>query len=255
MARKRKRSFAPGCPFWICLVVVVIAVAIAARKPIQDTFNKVIHRQDAKPEVVMKPLPQAPAQPEAGSQTSLSPSGPDTPTVTTLTIGSQPPEAQTGSHTENQGVTAQSPPEKPATRKARLFFVQIDAEGSLVLKSVIRTVPGGDSPLKDALQALLAGPTSEEVNMGFLSMIPTGTQLRDVIVRGDTAYVDFSDNFRFGTLGKEGLDAQVRQVVFAATEFPSVKKVQILIEGKKVQYLGPEGTRVDTPMGRDSFNK
>ena len=49
------------------------------------------------------------------------------------------------------------------------------------------------------------------------------------------------------------MDAQLRQVVYAATEFPSVKNVQILIEGTTVRYLGTEGMRLDAPLSRASF--
>ena len=66
-------------------------------------------------------------------------------------------------------------------------------------------------------------------------------------MRGDVAYVDFSESFRFNSLGIDGMKAQLRQVVYAATEFPTVKKVQFLIEGKKVDYLGTEGVRINEP--------
>ena len=46
--------------------------------------------------------------------------------------------------------------------------------------------------------------------------------------------MDFNESFRFNPQGLEALNAQLRQVVYAATEFPSVKEVQVLIEGKKV---------------------
>ncbi len=151
--------------------------------------------------------------------------------------------------------TPQLQPEKPPVRKTRLFFANVDPNGKILLKGVIRAIPSSDSPLRDTIQVLLAGPNSQEVNMGLLSMIPSGSRLRGVSVRGDTAFVDFSENFRFNTLGREGLDAQLKQVVFAATEYPTVKRVQILIEGKKVQYLGPEGIRIDAPLTRQSFQE
>jgi spore germination protein GerM len=67
--------------------------------------------------------------------------------------------------------------------------------------------------------------------------------------------VDFSESFRFNSQGLEAMDTQLRQVVYAATEFPSVKNVQIRIEGATVRYLGPEGMRLDSPLSRGSFQK
>jgi spore germination protein GerM len=143
--------------------------------------------------------------------------------------------------------------QKPSARKARLFFVAVDQSGKLSPKSVIRSVQASDSPLRDSLETLLKGPTSSELNSGLLTMIPMEARLLGVTVRGDTAFIDFSESFRFNAQGTEALDAQIRQVVYAATEFPNVKKVQILIEGRKVRSLGTEGVRIDDSLSRASF--
>jgi spore germination protein GerM len=120
---------------------------------------------------------------------------------------------------------------------------------------VVRSIPASDSPLRDTLQALLNGPSSQELNLGLVSMIPAGAVLRGVVVRGDTAEIDFSESFRFNAQGVAAMTAQVRQIVYAATEFPNVRNVQILIEGRKVTYLGTEGVRIDAPLSRASFQK
>jgi spore germination protein GerM len=143
--------------------------------------------------------------------------------------------------------------ERPAVRKARLYFTVVDPAGRIGLKSVIRPIPASDSPLRDTLESLLKGPTSQELNLGFVSMIPYDVRLRNVTVKGDTAVVDFSESFRFNPQGLEAMDAQLRQIVFAATEFPTVKNVQIQIEGSTVRYLGTEGMRLDAPLSRASF--
>jgi spore germination protein GerM len=143
--------------------------------------------------------------------------------------------------------------QKLSVRKSRLFFAAVDQDGKIALKSVIRSIPATDSPLRDTLEALLKGPTAQELNLGLVSMIPLDSRLRSVTVRGDTAVVDFSESFRFNAQGIEALDAQLRQVVYAATEFPSVRKVQVLIEGVAVRYLGMEGVRLDKPLTRTSF--
>jgi spore germination protein GerM len=143
--------------------------------------------------------------------------------------------------------------EKPAERKARLYFAVVDPDGKLLLKSVIRSIPASDSPLRDTLRSLLKGPTAQELNLGLISMIPPDANLRSVIMQGDTAVIDFSESFRFNAQGIDAMDAQLRQVVYAATEFPSVKSVQIRIEGKTVRYLDSEGVRIDEPLSRTSF--
>jgi germination protein M len=240
MSRKKK-SMAKGCLFWACLVIVLGIVALAARGPIEETLSKILGgRGVAAPDVVVTPLPpgEEPAAPSS-SPSAASPNG-----------GSSVPDQQT---TGPSMPPAGSSEEKPAVRKARLFFNTVDPNGNIILKGVIRPIPASDSPLRDTLQSLLTGPTSAEVGQGLLTMIPKGSELKSVVVRGDVAYIDFSESFRFNTLGTEGLNAQLKQVVFVATEFPTVKEVQILIGGKKVQYLASEGIRIDSPLSRQSF--
>jgi germination protein M len=105
------------------------------------------------------------------------------------------------------------------------------------------------------MESILKGPTAQELNLGLVSMIPSDARLRSVIVKDDTAIIDFSEGFRFNSQGLDAMDAQLRQIVYAATEFPSVRKVQIRIEGQTVRYLGTEGMRLDEPLTRDSFRK
>jgi germination protein M len=244
MAKKRKH-IATGCLFWASLVIVLAIAAIAARDPIEKAFGKLFN---GKTTVVVKPLSDKEKAVE--SQPSESPQKPST---SAQSFGKPSEESQPKPAVSPQTEPSKTPEEKPVVRKTRLFFASVDTSGKFVLKGVIRPIPASDSPLRDTLQSLLSGPTSQEVNMGLLSMIPPDTRLQNVAVRGDIAYIDFSESFRFNTHGREGLDTQLKQIVFAATEFPTVKKVQILIEGKKVQYLGPEGIRIDAPLGRQSF--
>jgi germination protein M len=255
-----------GLLFWLCLLAIVVAVAFAARGSLGAAFSRMLSLRTS-PSAAPAPStsPTSPASP-APSVSPAPPAQPASPsrslpdvTVTRL------PETNAGPasppQTEARGVASDAqtppatPPQRPAVRKARLFFMAVDPDGGLKMKSVIRPIPSSDSPLRDALDALLKGPTSQELNTGLLSMIPTESHLRNVVVRDDTAYIDFNESFRFNAQGLDALNAQLRQVVYAATEFPSVKKVQLLIEGRKVQYLGTEGVRIDVPLSRASFRQ
>jgi spore germination protein GerM len=102
----------------------------------------------------------------------------------------------------------------------------------------------------DVLQALLAGPTPEEQGQGLMSLIPTGTKILSVTVRLGTAYISMSEEFQYTTYGVEGYAAQLNQIIWTVTEFPNVKEVQILIEGRRVDYLG-EGIWIGSPISRE----
>jgi germination protein M len=248
MAKKRssRKASVPerhrglGFLFWLCLAAIIVAVGFAARGPIQAALTRVIGGAagSAAPRVTITPFK------ESAPQTTTGPASPSPQTAQ--------PAGPAGTAEKISPAVAVL---KPAVRKTRLFFVSVDPNGRLLLKSVIRPIPASDSPLHDALDALLKGPTSTELNGGLLSMIPMEAKLRNVSVRGDTAYIDFNESFRFNAQGTEALNAQLRQVVYAATEFTSVKSVQVLLEGKKVRYLGPEGTRIDEPLSRTSFQQ
>ena len=66
--------------------------------------------------------------------------------------------------------------------------------------------------------------------------------------------MDFSENFLFNSFGLEGYMGQLKQIIYTATEFPTVKRVQILIEGQVKSYLG-EGIFIGNPLTRETISK
>jgi spore germination protein GerM len=168
-----------------------------------------------------------------------------------IEIESDIPEEQPGGVDESEKQEDETPVER--IRKARLYFVSVQADGGIALKSVIREVSFRDSPLRETLTALMSGPTSTELNQGLLNIIPERARLKNVYVKKNTAYIDFSEEFRFNSIGQAGLEAQLKQVVFTATEFSNVRSVQILIEGKIQRFLSPEGLLIQKPISRDSL--
>ena len=89
--------------------------------------------------------------------------------------------------------------------------------------------------------------------MGLISLIPEQTELRSISLKNGTAYLNFSESFRFNSFGVEGYNAQLKQVVYTATEFSNIDSVQILIEGSKMDYMGPEGVFIGKPLSRADF--
>jgi germination protein M len=139
------------------------------------------------------------------------------------------------------------------SRDARIYFVKVNAEGQISLKSVTRSVDFSNSPLTQTINTLISGPGSNDINKGSLSLIPEGSRLLSARVEGGTAYLNFNEAFRFNPLGREGYLAQLKQIVYTSTEFPNIKNVQILIEGVIREYLGGEGFYIGEPLSRESF--
>ncbi|MDR0554006.1 MAG: GerMN domain-containing protein [Treponema sp.] len=146
-----------------------------------------------------------------------------------------------------------APPQKnESTQNHICYLIQVDRDGDIVRTGVVRSLPASISPLRDVIETLLSGPTAEELQRGLTSLIPRETKLLNVVIRGNTAYINFNEDFQFNTFGVEGYLGQLRQVVWTATEFSAINDVQILIEGRRVDYLG-EGIWIGGPVGRDSL--
>jgi spore germination protein GerM len=106
--------------------------------------------------------------------------------------------------------------------------------------------------MTDVLRLLLRGPTVDERNRDLITLIPPDTRLLRVQVRGSTAYLSFSEEFQFNTYGVEGYIGQLRQIIWTVTEFPNISDVQILIEGRRIDYLG-ERIAIGSPLNRNSL--
>jgi spore germination protein GerM len=180
----------------------------------------------------------------------------DQPPVPASTLPASPPaavnpQAVSRSPSQTQPPPAASqPPMSPALREKALYFIRIDSDGAILRTKVTRQLPVSDSPMVDALGALISGPNAEEQSKGLVSLIPQGTKILNATVRGSTAYINFSEDFQFITSGVEGYAAALRQVVWTATEFSNVRDVQILIEGRRMDYLG-EIIWIGSPVSRE----
>ena len=106
--------------------------------------------------------------------------------------------------------------------------------------------------MMDALNAMLIGPSADELNRGLINLIPKNTRILSAVVRGSTAHINFNEDFLFNTHGIDGYIAQLRQVVWTVTEFSNVRDVQILIEGRVMNYMG-DGIWIGSPISRHSF--
>lgn len=138
------------------------------------------------------------------------------------------------------------------TRNTKLYFLSVDANGTSSIKEVSRAMAKSDSPLTDALKAIIAGPNSTEKSAGCQTFISEGTRLISASVKNGIATLNFSENLAYNSFGLAGLNAELEQIVYTATAFPTVDSVQILIEGKLTDYLA-EGVWIGTPLKRSSF--
>ena len=214
-----------------------------------ETIPSPASRQDPVPDSPPDPAPTpqtASSTPQADQPVQQLPAQPAEQPVIQNVI--QTPTEQPSQTQNSSSPAAQTP--QAELRDRSLYFIHVDRGGSILREKVNRKIPVSDSPMTDAIEAIISGPNTEEKNKGLISLIPPNTRILSATVRGNTAYISFSEDFQYNTYGVEGYAGQLRQFVFTATEFPNVDDVQILIEGRLVDYLG-EGIWIGTPLSRD----
>ncbi|HSV56440.1 MAG TPA: GerMN domain-containing protein [Magnetospirillaceae bacterium] len=254
-----------GCLIWLIALCVVFILVVANLERIRQTlettgFLDIVSTQGGR----RQPPPAAPAIPAPSVEpTREPPRGPSVP-GDAVTVG-PPPRTEPARPQERPAVQPQTPPsrtqpgavqEQPAplrTRTVSLYFVRIDGDGLIVRHQVRRSIPATDAPLTDAIESLLKGPGEEELRRQLLTLIPLDTRLLSAQVRGTTAYLNFSEAFMYNSYGIEGYAGQLKQVVWTATEFPTVQDVQILVEGRRREFLAGEGVYIGRPLSRISF--
>lgn len=269
MPRKstKKTQNNAGCLIWLIALLVVLVLFVINWNKIQETirntgFDKVTNlpliKPQEKPDTGTGDSNDTAPNPGSGSEEI-----PQTQPVTEPSDTIQKPGLQNdGAGKQNKPVQEPKPavtvPTGPVdqlkkTRIVSLYFIRVEDDGTIVRREVKRTIEVSDSPLTDALNALLRGPGPDELANNLITLIPPGTKLLSVQVRGSTAIINFSEEFMYNRYGVEGYAGQLKQVVYTATSFPTVKDVQILIEGQRYEYLGGEGVYIGKPISRSSL--
>jgi germination protein M len=260
----RKSSGGIGCLIWIALLLVICLLFLVNKGKIEKVltntnFVNLWQNRGAspKPSPSLRPIPARSAQPSEAPRRSEGPkpteeNAPEpSPRASKAPQRSQKPEAS--SKPDKNPSPRPQESEKPRTRIATLSFVRVEDDGTILHREVKRSLPTSDSPLYDSLSALMKGPSADDLGKGLMSFIPQGAKVLSVVMRGSTAVVNVNEAFSFNSHGIEGVEAQLKQVVWTATAFPTVHDVQFLIEGKQTDYLGGEGVYIGLPLSRNSF--
>lgn len=269
-----------GCLVWLVLLLATLLLFVLNWERIQDTlratrFSEAIESLDEPAGTApgrggdgsVAPAADTPASPGGAPGGSASPApAPQAPSGERQPAGTAPqpsapaPQPAAPGAGQTQGAPSQTPPSTAApveamarTRIVSLYFVRVDGDGTINRQEVKRTIDASDSPLTDALGALLKGPSADELGRNLISLIPSGTRLLSAQVRGSTAYLDFNEAFMINRYGIEGYAGQLKQIVYTATGFSTVKDVQFLIEGERREFLGGEGVYIGRPLSRSSF--
>ena len=100
-----------------------------------------------------------------------------------------------------------------------------------------------------ALDALIEGPAGAG---NLTSAIPAGTTVHSLNIEGGTATVDLSSEFESGS-GIPSMGMRLGQLTFTLTQFPTIKRVALELDGVRVKKFSKEGLVVEKPFTRADF--
>jgi spore germination protein GerM len=246
--QKRKKAKIPaGLIFWTAFLIFIAGLFFINRNQIIDSLERTHLLERISPRYSAEEPPAEriiTGEQPAGQPPAEAPPLPEAPPP-----GTRPGSAQSAPRPIEQ----RDPPPEPESQAERtLYFIRVEDDGMILRSKALRRLPVSGTPLQDTLQALIDGPGAEEERQGMISLIPPATRVLSAVIEGNTARVNFSEEFQYNTAGMEGFAAQLTQIIWTATEFPNVRDVQILIEGNRVPLLG-EGISIWSPLNRQSY--
>lgn len=90
-----------------------------------------------------------------------------------------------------------------------------------------------------AIKELLMGPTDQEKNLGFFTLINPGAKVQKISIEDDIATVDFNQAFNEGIGGSCLVQAIRSQITETLKQFPEIKEVVISVNGDSQNTLQP----------------
>lgn len=148
-------------------------------------------------------------------------------------------------------IFADSPQKTEQQEQKQISFIvyRAAADGSeKLLAEKITMQDNGKSLPENALTALV---NTEPKDQKMDNIVPENTRLLSFKVESDgTAYANFSKEIAKRDQGSYNEFMLTGAIVNTLTEFPEIKRVQILVEGKKVTTLGKH-MDIEDPLKRN----
>lgn len=129
-----------------------------------------------------------------------------------------------GAAQQGQG---ENPPEQQTLNLA-MYYVKITDKDAYLVREV-HQVPYTREVAKAALEELIKG---RPVTPGASGVLPPETKVRGISVKDENASVDFSSEVLTANVGAEGEALGIQSIVNTLTEFPEIKQVSFLVDGK-----------------------
>ncbi|AZB43849.1 sporulation protein [Bacillus sp. FJAT-42376] len=157
-------------------------------------------------------------------------------------------DAKNGEMKKEEGQKAAD--EKGQTVSRDIYL--IDHNGMVVSQAM--PLPKKEGAAKQVLEYLVdGGPVSNMLPDGFRAVLPADTQVLGVTIKDGTATADFSKEF--ANYKPEDEQKILQSITWTLTQFESVKKVKIWVNGHPLNEMPVNGTPISGEMGRsDGIN-
>ncbi|TYP51331.1 GerMN domain-containing protein [Thermosediminibacter litoriperuensis] len=144
------------------------------------------------------------------------------------------------------------PVQETQANMRRTVFYFVNEHDLLV--PVTKDIPWVEGIARAALESLVDTPEirAELEPRGLKPPLPPGTRVLGMTIRDGLAKVDFSREF-LNLNGKTAEQNAIQAVVYTLTEFPTVQKVQLMVEGKPLKKC-PNGTVLEDELQREKIN-
>ena len=117
--------------------------------------------------------------------------------------------------------------EPPETMEVAVYYLK-SANNEMYLVREVHEVEKSEAPARAALNELINGtPTTE----GAIKVLPTDTKILGIKIDQGLATVDFSSEVLQANVGSSGEALGIASIVNTLTEFPSIQKVQLTVDG------------------------
>jgi hypothetical protein len=175
------------------------------------------------------------ASPSTSSVPSVGPSS--VPSVATPTLGPTSPP------------TSAATPTPAPTTVVRIYLF---ADEHLV--AVQREIPYTLAVGRAALEQTILGPNQAETSATprLFTSIPDGTRLLGLEIKDGLATINLSREFESGG-GSLSMFTRLAQIVYALTQFPTVDRVALELDGQPVTVFSGEGIVIDKPQVRADY--
>ncbi|MCL6473111.1 MAG: GerMN domain-containing protein [Firmicutes bacterium] len=135
-----------------------------------------------------------------------------------------------------------------ATTTITLYFINV-RDGVMFLVPERRTIPKTSAIARASLEELIKGPKQA----GLTSVIPRDTKVRSVKITDSLATIDFSREVLNANVGAESEALGIAQIVDTLTQFPTIKTVKFLVEGRDRGTI--DGRQIEDWWGHVGLSK